>query len=282
MPSRRNFLRSSAITLAAPTVYPLLAKSASRRFRPVPAVSDALQMGIAGYTFHHLTVEESIEIMKQVAVYTLSIKDFHIPLDSSQAKIEEVKGKFHAAGITIYAAGVITMKTTADVDQAFQYANNIGVDLIIATPAYDLLAYVEQKVKSQHIRVAIHNHGPEDKLYPGPKDIYDRINHLDPGVGICLDIGHAMRAGVDPAKAVQDYGSRIIDMHIKDVSQAAPDGKAVELGRGVIHFPELIGALIKMKYAGKCSMEFEMDVKDPLPGLAESVGYFRGVTRTLS
>jgi sugar phosphate isomerase/epimerase len=245
-------------------------------------MNDALHMGIAGYTFHHLTVEQSIEIMKQVAISSLSVKDFHIPLDSSQEKIQEVKAKFNAAGITIYAAGVITMKTTADVDQAFQYAQKVGVDLIIATPAYDLLPYVEQKVKTQNIRLAIHNHGPEDKLYPGPKDIYDRISHMDPGVGICLDIGHAVRAGVNPTQAVKAYGSRILDMHIKDVSEGVPGGKAVQVGRGVINFPELVAALLKMKYPGRCSIEFEMDVQDPLAGTAESEGFFRGVMRTLS
>jgi inosose dehydratase len=282
MPSRRNFLKSSAITLSASNIYPFLRQT--DRFALDKRFSDAapLQMGMAGYTFHHFNIDDSIEMMKRVAISSLSIKDFHLPLDSPPEKIDEIMGKFRSSGIIIYAAGVIYMKTPAEADQAFQYAKNIGVNLIIGAPDYDLLPYVEQKVKSSNIRLAIHNHGPEDKLYPGPKDIYERIKNADPGVGICLDIGHAVRAGVDPAKAVRDFAPRILDMHVKDVSEAAPGGKAVEVGRGVINFPDLVSSLIKIKYAGKCSLEFEQEVKDPLPGIAESEGFFRGVMKALS
>ncbi len=40
--------------------------------------------------------------------------------------------------------------------------------------------------------------------------------------------------------------------------------------------------LLKKKYAKVVSFEFEKDGKDPLAGLAESVGYVRGVLKMLS
>ena len=40
--------------------------------------------------------------------------------------------------------------------------------------------------------------------------------------------------------------------------------------------------LLKKKYDKVVSFEFEKDGKDPLPGLAESVGYVRGVIRVLT
>ena len=36
-------------------------------------------------------------------------------------------------------------------------------------------------------------------------------------------------------------------------------------------------ALRKIKYSGVCSLENEKDMTDPLSGVAESIGYFRGV-----
>ncbi len=276
MSSRRKFLKTASLTLAAAGMYPMAGR-ASAMSNHSNAATGALQMGMAGYTFANFTVEQTISMMQRVGVTRLSLKEFHLPLDSPPDKVKEVLGKFQAGGITIYAVGVIYMKDEAEVDRAFDYARKVGVDLLVGVPEYNLISYTEQKVKSTGIKIAIHNHGPEDKRYPGPKDVYDRISKLDNRMGLCLDIGHAMRAGAEPDKAVLDYHQRLFDMHIKDVTLAAQNGKAIEVGRGVINFPSLIKALKKTNYQGSCSVEFEKDMKDPLAGIAESVGYFRGV-----
>jgi sugar phosphate isomerase/epimerase len=169
------------------------------------------------------------------------------------------------------------MKTEAEVDAAFDYAKRVGVDMIVGVPTYELLDYTEQKVKSSGIKIAIHNHGPEDKLYPAPQNVYDHIKNRDTRMGLCLDIGHAVRAGANLIQAVKEYKSRLFDMHIKDVTGAYKDAKAIEIGRGVIDFPELVKTLKSIQYNGVCSIEFEKDMTDPLAGIAESIGYFNGV-----
>ena len=230
----------------------------------------------------HVPLDGAIAMMKRVGVTNLSIKDFFLPLDSPADTIHAVSAKFRDAGIRIYAAGVIYMKTAAEVDRTFDYAKVLGVGLIVAAPNPELLPNVEQKVKSTGIRVAIHNHGPEDKLYPSPVDVYDHVKGLDDRIGLCLDIGHAARAGADPAKVVTDYGSRIFDLHIKDLAVISKEAKPIELGRGVLDIPGLLAALEKIRYAGVCSIEHEMDMNDPLPGIAESAGFFRGVMKTMA
>lgn len=253
-----------------------------RGFIPKKAMPlDTLQLGIAGYTFLHVPLDGAIAMMKRVGVSNLSIKDFYLPLDSTPDTIHAVNAKFQAAGIRIYAAGVIYMKTAAEVDRAFEYARVLGVGLIIGVPNPELLSYTEQKVKASGIRVAIHNHGPEDKLYPSPVDVYEHIKGLDERIGLCLDIGHAARAGADPVKVVNDYGPRIFDLHIKDLKEISRTAQPIELGRGVLDIPGLLTALIKIRYAGVCSIEHEMDMNDPLPGIAELAGFFRGVVKTL-
>ena len=281
MSSRRSFLRNSTFGLTAAALAPISTKK-DGVFPQKESKPDLLSVGIAGYTFHHLDIDQSIVIMQQVGVSALSIKDFHLPLNSSQSTIDEVKRRFNSAGISIYAAGVIYMRNETEADQAFSYAKKLGVDLIIGSPAYDLLPYAEKKVREENIRIAIHNHGPEDKLYPGPKDIYDRINKMDSRMGICLDIGHALRAGADPARSVSDFSSRIFDLHIKDLADNSSSDKAVPLGRGIIDIPSLVKALQQIQFKGRCSIEFEQEVKDPLPGIAESTGFFRGVMSALS
>jgi len=272
---RRNFLQQTFLSLAGASMLPTLASKAntnSTNEKPAP-----LQIGIAGYTFYRFSVDQSIAMMKRVGITNLSLKDIHLPIAASDAQIAEVLAKYKAGGINIYTVGVIYMKTKEQVDNAFAYAKKVGVNMIVGVPSYDLIAYTEEKVKEYDIRIAIHNHGPEDALYPAPADVYNRIKNLDARMGMCIDIGHALRAGADLPKVIKAYKDRLFDLHIKDVSVAAKDGKAIEIGRGVIDFEEVIEALEKIKFSGVCSIEFEKDMTDPLPGIAESIGFFRGV-----
>jgi inosose dehydratase len=149
------------------------------------------------------------------------------------------------------------MKTEAAVDQAFEYAKMAGVNMIVGAPEYALLPYVEKKIKKYDIRLAIHNHGPDNPLYPNATDIWNHIKDMDPRVGICIDIGHTKRDGQDPAEDIVRYGTRIFDVHIKDVDGSTKDGKTLEIGRGII----------------------EKDMTDPLPGICESIGYFKGAMK---
>src|SRR5690606_24869016 len=185
--------------------------------------------------------------------------------------------KLSDAGVTGYAVGPIYTKTREDIDKAFDYAKRVGVKLIVGIPQHEDLAYLSDRVKQHDIRYSIHNHGPEDKLYPNATVINNLVKNLDPRLGMCFDMGHNMRDGHDPIADLQRYSSRIFDLHLKNVTAAEASGKTCELGRGVIDIPAFVKMLRKVKYSGVCSLEYEKDMKEPLAGIAESVGYFRGV-----
>jgi sugar phosphate isomerase/epimerase len=281
MSTRRSFLGKTALGIAGTASLPLLgtALNTTKTASTQEGGDHPLNIGIAGYTFYKFDLEKTISMVKRVGVTNLSLKEFHLPLNSNAEKISEVKSKLKEAGINIYTVGVIYMKSKEAVDQAFQYAKNVGVDMIVGVPNYELLEYSEEKVKEHNIKLAIHNHGPEDKLYPSPKDIYDRIKNMDARMGLCIDIGHALRAGTLPEKAIREYKDRLFDLHIKDVNSSAKDAKAIEIGRGAIDFAAVIESLRKVKFQGVCSIEFEKDMTDPLAGIAESVGFFKGVMK---
>jgi sugar phosphate isomerase/epimerase len=238
---------------------------------------DLFSIGMAGYTFKEFSVVQTIEMMKRIGVTNLSLKDFHMPLNSTAEQINAVIDEFKSAGINIYTVGVVYMKSEQAVDQAFEYAKMAGVKMIVGAPDYILLPYVEKKIKTYDFKLAIHNHGPDNPLFPNATDIWNHIKELDQRIGICIDIGHTTRDGKDPSDDILKYKSRIYDVHIKDVDKASKEGKTVEIGRGIIDIPKVIATLRKIKYSGKCSLEFEKDMKDPLAGIAESIGYFKGV-----
>jgi sugar phosphate isomerase/epimerase len=275
MKTRRQFLKTAGTGV--------LAAGSASIFGIIPEPSapvqrkDLFSIGIAGYTFARLSIDQSIAIMKRVGVTNLSVKDFHLPYNSTQEQINTIIGKFRDGGINVYGVGVVYMKSREEVDRAFAYAGMAGVKTIICAPDYELLPYVSEKVKSADYRLAIHNHGPDNPLYPNATDIWNHIKDLDQKIGICIDIGHTLRYGDDPAKDILRYGSRIYDVHIKDVDKASKEGKTVEMGRGLIDIPSVVAALRKIKFSGSCSLEFEKDMNDPLAGIAESIGYFKGV-----
>jgi sugar phosphate isomerase/epimerase len=275
MNSRRQFLKlagTGVLAAGASSLYASKGMPVS-----VDKIVNTFSIGMAGYTFKEFTVEKTIEMMKRVGVTYLSLKDFHMPMNSNQEQINAVIVKFKSAGINVYTVGVVYMKTKESVDQAFEYAKMAGVKMIVGAPDYELLPYVEKKIKTYDFKMAIHNHGPDNPLYPNAADIWNHIKDLDTRIGICIDIGHTTRDGQDPSVDILKYKSRIYDMHVKDVDKATKEGITVEMGRGIINIPKVVDALRKIKYSGMCSLEFEKDMTDPLPGIAESIGYFKGV-----
>jgi len=250
---------------------------------------DAFHLGMAGYTFNKFDIDKTLAFMKKIDVHYLCIKDFHLPINANEAQIAEFKKKLADHGVIGYAVGPIYMGDVEAVDKAFAYAQRVGVDLVVGVPGvwgdkgprYDVLDRVEQKVKETGIRYAIHLHGPDMPLYPDATSIWNDVKDRDPRLGICLDIGHDLRAGADPIKDLKRYAKRVFDIHLKDVTEGTKAGHAIELGRGAIDFSKFIKMLRKVGYKGSCSLEYEKDMSDPFIGIAESVGYFKAVQQNI-
>jgi sugar phosphate isomerase/epimerase len=231
---------------------------------------------MASYTFREFGLDDTLAMTKRLGLERIAFKSFHLALESSNEEIKTVAAEVKAAGLKLYGCGVVYMKSRQEVERAFHYARTAGMDTIIGVPDHDLLELVNKKVREFDIKIAIHNHGPGDKVYPTPESAYERIKSLDPRVGLCIDVGHTQRAGVDPAADILRFKERVLDVHIKDVTAATGKGQTVEIGRGVIDIPAVCAALLKIEFKGVVSFEFEKDGKDPLAGVAESVGYVRG------
>jgi len=280
MKTRREFLKVSGLGVAGAAA--LKGSTFGEPVEPVLFGKDVpFEFGIASYTFRKYTLEETLEMTKRVGIKNIAFKSFHLELNSTDEQIRDVVKKVKNYGINLYGGGVIYMKTKEETDLAFEYAKKAGMKVIIGVPAHDLLGLVNEKVKKYDISVAIHNHGPGDDVYPTAESIYSLIEPLDHRIGICLDVGHTKRVGEDPVNDLDRFFDRILDVHIKDVSEPKPEGEEVEVGRGCIDIPGLMKLLVTKEFKGIASFEYEKDPEDLLPGLAESVGYVHGVLDTL-
>jgi inosose dehydratase len=247
--------------------------------QPPPETGEKFKLGMAGYTFNRFNLDKTLEIMQKVDVHYLCIKDFHLPLTSTDEEIAAFHAKLKAVGVTGYGVGPIYMRSEAEIDKAFDYAKRVGVTLIVGVPNYELLPYVDKKVKEFGFTYAIHLHGPDQQSYQDAEIVWDHVKDLDPRIGMCLDIGHDTRNGEDPVADLKKYHTRVFDIHIKDVTGTTKLGYSLEIGRGVINIPAFVKMLRKVGYTGMCSLEHEKDMTDPFLGIAESIGYFRGVIK---
>jgi sugar phosphate isomerase/epimerase len=273
MQTRRDFVKTAGAGLIALGVPQVIDAHSGA----TDAEKAAFKVSMAGFSFARFNLDDSLKMLQRMDVHYLCIKDFHLPFDSDDEQIKAFHAKLAAAKVKGYGVGPIYMKSETDVDRAFAYAKRVGVKLIVGVPNYELLPYVEKKVKEYDFNYAIHIHGPDIKEYPHAKDVIDHVGHLDARIGLCLDIGHDARAGYNPIDDLKKYSKRVFDIHIKNVTAASKEGRTCEMGRGVINIPTFVRMLRKVKYTGACSLEFEKDMDDPLAGLAESIGYFRGV-----
>jgi len=278
--SRRRFLQLAGLSTAAS----LTGSNPSAAQNDNPKSHNSRQrfdLGLASYTLRKFDLDKTLAMTNRLGLKYIAFKDYHLPLDSTPERIKEVAKKVTDAGLNLYGGGVIYMKNVRDVNIAFEYAKAAGMKVIIGVPNHDLLPLVNKKVQQYDIKVAIHNHGPSDKVYPTPASAIEKIKDLDPRIGLCIDIGHTQRAGVDPSVPAEKFADRLLDVHIKDVTQSTGKGTTVEIGRGVIDIPKFLRTLLKINYAGIVSFEYEKDANDPLAGLAESVGYVRGALDTI-
>ena len=275
LPSRRQFFGTAAVAAA----WPMLSRVAGAESTvPAGGGRGALKLGVASYSMREFPLDQALEMAKKLGVTHMTFKDVHVPRTDPPEATRALRAKIEAAGITIMGGGTITIPNDpAKIKKEFEYAKNAGFPLIFVDPEPAALDTIEQMAKTYDIKVAIHNHGPEDKRWPRPQDAYAAVKSRDRRLGLCIDIGHTTRTGTDPVQACRECRDRLYDMHVKDLASKTEKESQVEVGRGVIDFPALFRTLIEIGYQGQVGLEYEIKSKDPLPGMIESMAYMRGV-----
>jgi sugar phosphate isomerase/epimerase len=275
--SRRDFVRSGAV-IAGACIAPgnVLALAAEH---PTPDETSPIRLGLASYTFRSFSRAQMIAFMKQLNVFALNAKDVkdHLPMDTQEEAA--ALADYTAAGIKLHAAGTIyfAKDEDADIRSKFEYCKRAGIAVMVAgDPALQTLPRIEKFVKEYDIAIAIHNHGPEDKLWHSPLDVLRAVRGMDPRLGCCVDVGHTVRAGVDVVQAIHEAGPRLFNLHMKDLTNFESKESQVAVGDGIMPMRKMFEALIATKYKGFVDLEYEVHSDDPMPGVISSFAYMRG------
>jgi sugar phosphate isomerase/epimerase len=282
--TRRSFVQTAAVSVGAMAFSnTLIGNALSLPSSGVPADAARIRLGIASYTFRNFSRTQMIAFMKQLRVPTLNAKDVkdHLPMDPQQE--QAALADYSAAAIIPHAAGVIYFDKDEDADirAKFEYCKRANISVIVAGPSPETLPRVEKFAKQFDMRIAIHNHGPEDKLWPSPLDVLKSVKNMDSRMGCCIDVGHTVRTGTDVVQAIHEVGARLFNMHIKDLTDFNEKDSQVAVGEGKMPIREIFQTLVAMKYEGFVDLEYEVHGDDPMPGVTASLAYMRGVLNGL-
>jgi sugar phosphate isomerase/epimerase len=280
--SRRNFVCSGALVAASFAVSKEFFALATERART--GEGSAIRLGLASYTFRNFSRAQMIGFLKQLNGLALNVKDVkdHLPMDTQEE--EAALADYAAAGIKLHAAGTIyfAKDEDADIRSKFEYCKRAGIGVIVAgDPAPETLPRIEKFVKEYDIRVAIHNHGPEDKLWHSPLDVLKAVKGMDPRIGCCIDVGHTVRAGTDVVQAIHEVGARLFNVHMKDLTNFQSKESQVAVGEGIMPVKKIFEALSAIKYKGFVDLEYEIHPDDPMLGVISSFVYMRGILADL-
>lgn len=279
--TRRSVLKAAALGAAASTIRPLLPLAVSedsddKQFH-------GLRVGVASYSLRSFPLDQTLQDIKRLGVRYLSLKEVHLPLSSTPEQRHQVRQQAESLGLTITSCGVIYLTNDeAQMRQAFDYVRDLGAPTAVIGVSRDLLPLLNKVVASYDLKAAIHNHGPNDKRFPSPLEVYDAIKALDQKIGVCIDIGHTFRMHEDLVSDVKKTRDRLYSMHFKDLDSDHVDAKGVPVGTGVLPIVPLLRELLHSGYKEEIHLEYEVEAKDPLPGMAESLGFMRGALQDMS
>ncbi len=278
--NRRDYLKAAAVGAAGlPLAGSLTGFAGPTRAAP----PTALKLGVATYSLRELSRADAIAAVQALRAKYVNIKSFHLPYESTPDELAAGRRAFEEAGLTIVGGGVITLQKDDDDDVRtyFEYARAAGMPLMIIAPTPATMPRIERFVREYGIGVAIHNHGPEDPHFPGPRDALRVIRDMDPRVGLCVDLGHTARTGADVVEALAEAGDRVLDIHAKDLKDLRDRESQCIVGEGAMPMPAIFRQLAAMGYQGCVSLEYEIDAANPLPGMQRSFAYMRGLLHGL-
>ncbi len=238
-----------------------------------------IKLGVASYSFRKFSREQAIQMTKELGTPYLNVKDFHLALTSTPEEIAAARKEFAENGIVLVGCGNISFSKDDpdDIRKKFEYAKQAGFPLIVCAPTPVTLPKLEKYVQEFNIKIAVHNHGPEDKSFPTPQSVLAIVKNMDPRCGLCIDVGHTARTGVDVVGSIAEAGARLLDMHIKDLSDPLAKESQVPVGEGKLPIPRIFEQLVKMGYQGSVNLEYEVQPENPMPGMRKSFAYMRGI-----
>lgn len=273
--TRRSFIRSAAAGAAA-LALPLPAFATVTAGRQ--EAYGGFQMGLQTYTLRDFSFDQTLGHLKDLGLQYAQFFSKQLPVTDDKAKIAEAQEKMKAAGVKILSWGVQGFSKDLEKNRkSFEFAKAMGFPVYSANPSADSFESLAALTKEYGVKIAIHNHGPEDKTYGKLEQVQKAVEKWPVEIGACVDTGHVLRSGENPVDWIKALGPRVHDVHLKDF--AGPKGEDERtLGKGKLDVVGVLKALKDVKFTGILALEYERngpklidDIKECLETVKEAV-----------
>jgi inosose dehydratase len=235
--------------------------------------------GLQTYTLRNFDLDQTLKYLNEFGLKYGQFYSKHLPITDDKSKIEAAKEKLKAAGITILSWGVQGFsKKVEDTKKAFEFAKAMGFSVYSANPSADSFESLAALTKEYGIKIAIHNHGPDDKTYGRLEQVQKAVEKWPVEIGACVDTGHVLRSGENPVDWIKALGPRVHDVHLKDFSDAKTEHV---LGKGKLDVVGVLKALKDVKFSGILAVEYELNPKDPIADVKECLSVVREACKKL-
>jgi inosose dehydratase len=250
---------------------------------------DAIELGPIGYLPEEpRRLRRALSSRGLDAVGSFVFEDFHDP-----AQIERVATfAEHACRVIGSAGGAVLVIIDRPSPSRAETAGRSSVAARLPASKWGAMLEAVERVagtaRAAGLRPAVHPHAG------GYIEFEDEIDRLlgETDVDLCLDSGHLLYAGIDPAEAITAYRSRLAHVHLKDIdravlrqvtAQAADFWAAVSrrvfcpIGSGAVDFASVLGALRDAGYDGFATIEQDRvaGTGSPSVDLARSLDFLR-------
>jgi sugar phosphate isomerase/epimerase len=278
MYSRRNF---SKIALAGAVSSPLWAKPDSK--------VRGVRLGTQSYSFRDLSLDEAIKAMVDIGISYVELWSGHIepkrgtsPEEMKKwrtspetlVQLRDVRKKFNAAGIRVYAMNYSFRKehTDEEVLQGMAMAKVLGTKYITASSTVDQADRLNGLAEKAGVFVAMHNHSnlKDPNEYARPES-FAKAMEGNSNVRINLDIGHFVAANFDPIDYLNKHHERIVTLHIKD--RKKDQGANVPFGEGDTPIKEVLRLLRDTKWHIPAMIEYEYKGADTVAEVRKCFEY---------
>ena len=273
------------IVLTVLTVFNSIKSVAQIANQSEQEIAKKWKLGIAMWTFHNFTFEESIVKTDSAGLdyveifpFQKSIKELNDTIISklSPTGIEKLKQFLKSKNIQVGSIYAFGGKTVESWKKEFDMAKQFKLTFITAEPPRELYKSVDSLAGIYGIKVAIHNHWKE--MSPAswhPDTLLAAIkNYVN--LGACADVGHMPKSGVDPVESIKKLDKHIFALHLKDIGEKNnPKAMDVVVGTGLVNFSEIFKELKRQKFAGYIYIERDADEKPSnLPSVTQEVKYY--------
>lgn len=242
------------------------------------------KLGIALYTFHQFSFAE--QLAKADSAHIKFCEGFMFSKTGPELKdsmisalsptgIEKLKQLIKAKGMQIVSFYLIGGNTVESWQKQFEMAKRFYVKYVTAEPPVDMWDSIDSLAGVYKIKVAIHNHWKGTSKYWHPDSVLVALKGHS-NFGVCADVGHWPKSGINPVEALKKLKGHIIALHLKDIAAYNdPRLKDVVVGTGIIDFPEVFRELKRQNFTGYIMIERDADEKpNNLPSVKQTIDYY--------